>query len=44
MESIVEQHLKDKAKTDELKLRIIHKKIINMSFDDFQEYWLDNHQ
>ena len=44
MESIVEQHLKDKAKADELKLRIIHKKIINMSFDEFEEYWLDNHQ
>ena len=30
MESIVEQHLKDKAKADELKLRIIHKKIIRL--------------
>lgn len=44
MESIVKQHIKDKAKADELKLRIIHKKIINMSFDEFQEYWLNNHQ
>lgn len=44
MKSIVEQHIKDKAKADELKLRIIHKKIINMSFDEFQEYWLDNRQ
>lgn len=44
MESIVAQHLKDKEKSDEIKLRIIHKKIINMSFDEFQEFWLDNHQ
>lgn len=42
MESIVEHHIKDKEKADELKLRIIHKKIINMSFDEFQEFWLDN--
>ena len=48
MESIVKQHLKNKnkEKADEIKLRIIHKMIINMSFDEFQEYWLDkdNHQ
>ena len=46
MESIVKQHVKNKnkEKADEIRLRIIHKMIINMSFDEFQEFWLNNHQ